>query len=93
MLSRDTVQHWLDDYVAAWRSYDAEAIRALFAPQATYAYEPWGGAAAGPGCRRRVVARGPRRARLVGGDVLAGAARGQRRDRKGRDRYLEQPTT
>ena len=41
MLSRETVQHWLDDYVAAWRSYDSDAIRALFAPEATYAYEPW----------------------------------------------------
>jgi SnoaL-like domain len=41
MLSRETVQHWLDDYVAAWRSYDPAAIRALFAPGATYAYEPW----------------------------------------------------
>ena len=52
MLSRDTVQHWLDDYVAAWRSYDAEAIRALFAPQATYAYEPWDAPLQGPGTVR-----------------------------------------
>jgi hypothetical protein len=41
VLTRETVQRWLDDYVAAWRSYDPEAIRALFAPHATYAYEPW----------------------------------------------------
>lgn len=41
MLSREDVQRWLDDYVAAWRSYDEDAIRALFAPDATYAYHPW----------------------------------------------------
>ena len=65
MLSRETVQHWLDDYVAAWRSYDPEAIRALFAPQVTYAYHPWDEPLARPGRRRRLVAREPRRARLV----------------------------
>jgi hypothetical protein len=48
MLSRDTVQRWLDDYVAAWRSYDPEAIRALFAPQVSYAYHPWGEPLRGP---------------------------------------------
>jgi hypothetical protein len=48
MLFRDTVQRWLDDYVAAWRSYDPEAIRALFAPQVSYAYHPWGEPLRGP---------------------------------------------
>ena len=48
MLSRDTVQHWLDDYVAAWRSYDPEAIRALFASHVTYAYHPWDEPLRGP---------------------------------------------
>ena len=32
---------WLDDYVAAWRSYDRDAIRALFAADASYAYHPY----------------------------------------------------
>ena len=32
MLTREHVQRWLDDYVAAWHSYDPDAIRALFAP-------------------------------------------------------------
>ena len=36
-----TVQGWLDDYVAAWRSYDPIAIRALFTDDATYRYKPW----------------------------------------------------
>ena len=48
MLSRETVQQWLDDYVAAWRSYDPEAIRALFAPHVTYAYHPWDEPLEGP---------------------------------------------
>ena len=41
MLTREHVQRWLDDYVAAWRSYDADEIRALFSPDASYAYHPW----------------------------------------------------
>jgi SnoaL-like domain len=41
MLSHETVQRWLDDYLAAWRSYDPDAIRALFAPGVSYAYHPW----------------------------------------------------
>ena len=48
MLSRETVQQWLDDYVAAWRSYDPEAIRALFAPDVSYAYHPWDEPLQGP---------------------------------------------
>jgi len=35
------LQAWLDAYVAAWRSYDADAIRALFTEDAIYAYHPW----------------------------------------------------
>jgi hypothetical protein len=41
VLSREQVQQWLDDYIAAWRSYDENAIRALFSPEATYAYHPY----------------------------------------------------
>jgi hypothetical protein len=41
MLTHETVQRWLDDYIAAWRSYDPDAIRALFAPGVSYAYHPW----------------------------------------------------
>ena len=35
-------QRWLDDYVAAWRSYDADAIGALFSDDAEYRYQPVG---------------------------------------------------
>jgi hypothetical protein len=35
------VQSWLNDYIAAWRSSDPEAIGRLFAEDATYAYRPW----------------------------------------------------
>ena len=34
-------QRWLDGYVEAWRTYDENAIRALFGEDATYRYHPW----------------------------------------------------
>jgi len=37
----ESVQTWLDAYVAAWRSYDAGLIADLFAEEATYACHPW----------------------------------------------------
>jgi ketosteroid isomerase-like protein len=40
-MDRSTVQDWLDRYVAAWKSYDAEEIAALFADDATYRYHPY----------------------------------------------------
>ena len=41
MLTVEDVQRWLDDYVAAWASYDEDAITALFSADATYAYHPY----------------------------------------------------
>ena len=35
------VQRWLDAYVAAWRTYDRDAIAALFSADASYAYHPY----------------------------------------------------
>jgi hypothetical protein len=40
-MTHDDVQQWLDHYVAAWRSYDPEAIGDLFGAEATYRYHPW----------------------------------------------------
>ena len=40
-MNRSTVQAWLDRYVDAWKSYDPEAIGALFAENATYRYHPY----------------------------------------------------
>jgi hypothetical protein len=40
-VDRDAFQRWLDGYVDAWRTYDAEAIGALFAERAEYRYHPW----------------------------------------------------
>ena len=40
-MTRDDVQAWLDRYVAAWRTYDPDAIGALFAADADYRYRPW----------------------------------------------------
>jgi len=41
MVTTEQVQGWLDDYVAAWRSYDRDAIRALFADDVAYSYHPY----------------------------------------------------
>ena len=40
-VTRDDVQRWLDRYVEAWRTYDAEAIGGLFADDASYKYHPY----------------------------------------------------
>src|SRR5687768_14530330 len=40
-MDRSRVQQWLDDYVAAWKSYDPEAIAALFAEDVEYRYHPY----------------------------------------------------
>jgi SnoaL-like domain len=40
-VTRDDVQRWLDGYVDAWRTYDPASIAALFADEATYAYQPY----------------------------------------------------
>jgi ketosteroid isomerase-like protein len=40
-LTHEQVQAWLDAYVAAWRSYDADAIGELFSADAVYRYEPY----------------------------------------------------
>jgi ketosteroid isomerase-like protein len=34
-------QAWLDSYVAAWLSYDADDIKALFAEDIAYRYHPY----------------------------------------------------
>jgi ketosteroid isomerase-like protein len=41
MIRRDSVTRWLQDYVAAWKSYDPQAIGALFSDNATYRYNPY----------------------------------------------------
>ena len=35
------VAKWLDDYVTAWRTYDADAIGSLFSDDAVYRFHPW----------------------------------------------------
>ena len=40
-MDRDAAQTWLDDYVAAWKSYDRDAIAALFAEDVAYRYHPY----------------------------------------------------
>jgi SnoaL-like domain len=38
---RESLQSWLDKYVAAWRSYDRGEIEALFTDDAEYWYHPY----------------------------------------------------
>ena len=35
------VQRWLDGYIDAWKSNDADAIGALFSEDAQYRFHPW----------------------------------------------------
>ena len=40
-MNRAGAQAWLDSYVAAWLSYDADDIRALFTEDIAYRYHPF----------------------------------------------------
>jgi uncharacterized protein (TIGR02246 family) len=40
-MTHDEVQKWLDGYIAAWASNDAETIGDLFTDDAVYSYRPW----------------------------------------------------
>jgi hypothetical protein len=41
MTDRDSVNRWLEAYVSAWKSYDREAIAALFSEDARCRYHPY----------------------------------------------------
>ena len=41
MTDLSAVRDWLDRYIAAWRTYDPEAIGSLFTDDATYRYRPF----------------------------------------------------
>lgn len=40
-MERDTARDWLDRYVDAWTSYDADAISRLFSEDVIYRYHPY----------------------------------------------------
>ena len=40
-MNRESVQAWLDNYVEAWRTYDASKIGDLFSDDALYFYNPF----------------------------------------------------
>lgn len=40
-MDRNQVQQWLDDYISAWASNDADQIGRLFTEDAVYNYRPW----------------------------------------------------
>ena len=39
-MDRDALKSWLDAYVAAWKSYERDAIAELFSERAEYRYHP-----------------------------------------------------
>ena len=41
MMNNESVAIWLSNYVEAWKSYDPEAIRALFSEDARYYYSAY----------------------------------------------------
>ena len=41
MIERQLVTQWLQDYVSAWKSYEPDAIRALFSEDVVYRYSPY----------------------------------------------------
>jgi hypothetical protein len=42
MIDRVTVAAWLENYVHAWKTYDADVIGSLFSEDARYYYSPFG---------------------------------------------------
>jgi hypothetical protein len=40
-MTHEDFQRWLDRYVDAWRTYDPDAIGALFGDEAEYRWHPW----------------------------------------------------
>jgi hypothetical protein len=42
------VDGWLERYVAAWKSYDENAVKELFTEDAEYRWHPWDEPAVGP---------------------------------------------
>ena len=40
-MTREEVDRWLAGYVSAWKSYDPEAIGALFSEDVAYRYHPY----------------------------------------------------
>ena len=57
MTDREHVERWLDDYVAAWKSYDRDEIAALFSRRRRVPLPPVRRADPRPRGGRRVVAR------------------------------------
>jgi SnoaL-like domain len=55
-MTHDDVQQWLDRYVDAWRTHEAEPIADLFTADAIYGYRPWLGDDVTVRGRDRIVA-------------------------------------
>ena len=40
-MTRDDVDRWLSEYIAAWKSYDSDQIAAFFTEEVAYRYHPY----------------------------------------------------
>ena len=84
-MSEARLQSWLDAYVEAWRTYDREAIAALFARGRDLRVSPVRRAAARSRRDRRELARRAGRAGELGGELPPAAVRRRPGDRDRRD--------
>jgi uncharacterized protein (TIGR02246 family) len=55
-MNRSDLQDWLDRYVEAWRTDDADQVASLFTDDAVYRYRPYGGDAHAVTGRDAIVA-------------------------------------
>lgn len=93
MLERATVQAWLDGYVQAWKSYDREAIGALFSDDAVYIDAPYSEPVRG---REAIVAAwlaSPDAAGTYDAHYEPVVIEGDRAVTNGRSRYFEEDST
>jgi ketosteroid isomerase-like protein len=89
MLDRATVSAWLDAYVQAWKTYDREAIAALFSEDAVYYSAPYDEAIRG---REAIVdswLREPDEAGTYDAHYEPVVIEGDRAVTNGRSRYFE----
>jgi len=90
MLDRAMVSAWLDAYVQAWKTYDRDAIGALFSENAVYYYTPYYEALHG----REAIVNSWLQERDVAGTYDAHyepvVIEGDRAVTNGRSRYFEQ---
>jgi len=89
MINNEAVALWLSNYVEAWKSYDPEAIGALFSQDAHYYYGPFDEPLEG---RKAIVAdwlKNPDKAGTYTGEYRMVASTGNLVVANGRSTYFE----